>query len=126
MQQSDTTSIIAAFTHNYYTMTFRLLRFVLLAGCIIVTFPGCLYRMDIPQGNRIDASVLEKLEIGMTRNQVRFLLGSPALIDQYRPEIWYYIYFLKKGDTQKIVERKMTLVFTDDLLLEIRGTLNPG
>jgi outer membrane protein assembly factor BamE len=107
-------------------MTSRLLRSVLLAGCIIVTFPGCLYRQDIPQGNRIDAAVLEKLEIGMTRNQVKFLLGSPALVDTYRPERWQYVYFLKTGDDQKIVRRNMTLVFTDDLLSEIEGTLNPN
>ena len=126
MQQSDTNSIIAAFNRNYHIMTLRLLRSVLLAGCIIVTFPGCLYRMDIPQGNRIDAAVLEKLEIGMTRNQVKFLLGTPALVDTYRPERWHYVYFLKTGANQEIERRNMTLVFTDDLLSEIEGTLNPG
>lgn len=106
-------------------MTFRLLRSVLLAGCIIVTFPGCLYRMDIAQGNRIDPSLIEKLEIGMTRNQVKFLLGSPAVVDTYRPERWHYVYFMKPGETQQIERRNMTLVFEGDLLSEIEGTLNP-
>jgi len=81
--------------------------------------------MDVPQGNRIDADVLEKLEIGMTRNQVKFLLGTPALVDAYRPERWHYVYFMKTGDDQKIERRNMTLLFTDDLLSEIEGTLNP-
>jgi outer membrane protein assembly factor BamE len=81
--------------------------------------------MDIPQGNRIDAALIERLEIGMTRNQVKFLLGSPAVLDPHRPDQWHYIYFLKTGGDQVSVVRRMTLHFTDDLLFGIEGTLNP-
>jgi outer membrane protein assembly factor BamE len=82
--------------------------------------------MDIPQGNRIDAALLEKLEIGMTRNQVRFLLGTPAVLDPYHPDQWHYVYFLKTGSDKKIEKRQMTLVFSGDLLSAIEGSLNPG
>ena len=81
--------------------------------------------MDIPQGNRIDSELIRQLEIGMSQNQVEFLLGSPAVIDLYRPETWHYIYFHKNGDTGDIEQRQMTLTFTDDLLSDIDGSLVP-
>ena len=82
--------------------------------------------MDIPQGNRIDPVLMERLEIGMTRNQVIFLLGSPAIIDHFRPNQWHYVYFLKEGRSQESESRLMTLHFANDALFGIDGTLNPG
>ena len=82
--------------------------------------------MDIPQGNRIDAGLVEQLEIGMSRKQVKFLLGTPAIVDLYRPDQWHYIYFLKTGDDGEIEKKRMTLTFSDDLLSKIEGNPNPG
>jgi len=82
--------------------------------------------MDIPQGNRIDASLVEQLEIGMSRKQVKFLLGTPAIVDLYRPDQWHYIYFLKTGDDGEIEQKRMTLTFSNDLLSNIEGNPNPG
>ena len=107
-------------------MILRLLQTILVAGCLIVALPGCLYRMDIPQGNRLDDGLEQQLEIGMSRSQVEFLLGSPAIIDLYRPDWWYYYYYLKTGDDGKIVERHLKLTFSNDLLSKIEGTLSPG
>jgi outer membrane protein assembly factor BamE len=106
-------------------MNFRLIRSILAAGCVIVAFSGCLYRMDIPQGNRIGSEKLDQLEIGMTRNQVKFLLGSPAVVDTYRPNQWHYVYFNKDGSSQKIEKKRMTLHFKDDLLFGIDGSVTP-
>ncbi len=107
-------------------MIFRYLRFVLFAGWVIVTLSACIYRMDIPQGNDIDAEVIERLEIGMTRNQVKFLLGTPAVLDPYRPDQWHYVYYLKTGNNKDYEVRRMTLSFTEDILTEIDGSLTPG
>ena len=82
--------------------------------------------MDIPQGNRIDAARVEQVRIGMSRNQVKFLLGTPAVVDLYQPDHWHYVYFLKTGDDGQIEQRKMTLIFVDDLLAEVDGSLNPS
>ncbi len=82
--------------------------------------------MDVPQGNRIDAGLVDQLEIGMSRNQVQFLLGSPAVDDLYHPNRWHYIYYYKTGKDQNIEMRHMTLHFKDDLLSGIEGSLNPG
>jgi outer membrane protein assembly factor BamE len=107
-------------------MMFRLLRFVLLAGCAIVALSACVYKMDISQGNTIPPELMAQLKLGMTRNQVRFLLGTPAVQDLYRPDQWYYIYYLKDDNGDHTVLRDMTLSFTDDVLTGIDGSLNPS
>ena len=104
----------------------RILRYVLIAGCAIVTLSACIYRMDVPQGNQIDAAELNRLEIGMTRNQVKFLLGTPAVRDPYRPDEWHYLYYLTTGHQTDYEVRRMTLGFSGDQLTRIEGLLNPG
>ena len=107
-------------------MKLRLLPGLLILICAIVAFSGCVYRMDIPQGNRVDPELVAQLEIGISRDQVAFLLGTPAVVDLYRPDQWHYIYYLKKGDDGSIEKYRMTLTFSDDLLAKIDGRLNPG
>ena len=87
----------------------------------IVTSTGCLYRMDIEQGNRIDPEVIAQLELGMSRRQVEFLLGEPSVIDLYRPDTWYYVYFVRLGEDLSEEKRTMTLHFDNDLLANIEG-----
>ncbi len=82
--------------------------------------------MDIAQGNRIDPALVEQLEIGMSRNQVEFLLGSPAVVDLYHPDRWHYVFFYKTGEDGSILQSRMTLTFTNDLLSSIEGNLTPG
>ncbi len=106
-----------------------MLRFIRLTGVIgivIVTLTACVYRMDIAQGNRVDPALVEQLELGMSRKQVEFLLGSPAVVDLYRPDRWHYVFFYKTGDDGNIEQRHMTLTFTNDLLSSVEGSLNPG
>ncbi len=104
-------------------MNFRLSVIVILLASI-VTLPACVYRLDIPQGNRIDAEVIAQLETGMTTRQVEFLLGKPAITDPYRAGVWHYIYYLKSGDDGSIENRVMTLRFTNDQLSSIEGSLS--
>lgn len=106
-------------------MNYRLTVLVTLL-VLIVTSSACVYRVDIPQGNRIDAETVEKLETGMTRKQVEFLLGTPAIRDPYHVNQWNYVYYLKRGKTGKVDKRVMTLHFTDDKLSLIEGNLLGG
>lgn len=126
MQHPGWSSIIAPSFAAISNMILRFFQTILITGCVIVAFSGCVYRMDIPQGNRIDAPLLQQLEIGMSRSQVEFLLGTPAVVDLYQPNRWHYIYYLKTGDDGEIEKKRMTLTFTNDLLSEIDGSLNPG
>ena len=125
MQHVGWGSIIAPSLAAISSMNFRLFQRILIGGCVIVAFSGCVYRMDIAQGNRIDDSLVQQLEIGMSRNQVKFLLGTPAIVDLYRPDAWHYIYYLKTGDDGEIQKKRMILTFSDDLLSKIEGNLNP-
>ena len=86
----------------------------------IVTSTACLYRMDIVQGNRIDAEDIDQLRRGMTRSQVEFLLGTPAIVDNYHPDQWHYVYYLKPGDGE-VESRLLTLQFEGDQLAEFSG-----
>jgi outer membrane protein assembly factor BamE len=126
LQHPGWSSIIAPSFAAISSMILRQFQKILIAGCVIVASSGCVYRLDIPQGNRIDATLLQQLEIGMSRSQVEFLLGTPAVIDLYQPDKWHYIYYLKTGDDGEIENKRMTLTFTNELLSEIDGTLNPG
>lgn len=94
-----------------------------LAALFIVTLQACIYRMDIDQGNRIDQAKLEQLKVGMTRAQVRFLLGDAAINDHYHANQSHYVYYLFQGK-QKVSELKtMTLTYENDVLAKIEGTL---
>lgn len=94
-----------------------------LAALLIVTLQGCIYRMDIPQGNRIEQAKLEQLKLGMTRDQVVFLLGEAAINDQYHADQSHYVYYLYKGE-QKVSEVKtMVLTYEDNVLTKIEGAL---
>ena len=80
---------------------------------------GCVYRANIAQGNLIKEEDLDQLEIGMTTNQVRFLLGTPMIDDPFRKERWDYIYFLKLGREDARFKRWVSVFFEDDVVSEI-------
>ena len=81
---------------------------------------GCVYRQSIAQGNLVEQEDLDQVEIGMTRNQVRFLLGTPMIDDPFHKDRWDYIYFLKIGREDATFKRWLSIIFEDDLVSEIR------
>jgi len=76
---------------------------------------ACAYKIDIQQGNTIKTEKLEQLKIGMNKQQVQFLMGSPMLVDIFHPQRWEYVYSLRKGG-EKMTRRRITLTFEDGLL----------
>lgn len=89
---------------------------------------GCVYRANIAQGNLIKQEDLDQAEIGMTRNQIRFLLGTPMIDDPFHRDRWDYIYYLKLGRNDATFKRWVSVFFTDDKVSEIRKDqeLDPG
>ncbi|HEX5338812.1 MAG TPA: outer membrane protein assembly factor BamE, partial [Gallionella sp.] len=76
------------------------------------------YKMDIRQGNYITPEMREKLRFGMTKQQVRFVLGTPMVSDAFHGNRWDYVYSLEREG--KIVEKqRMTLLFDGDNLVSI-------
>lgn len=76
------------------------------------------YKMDIRQGNLVAPEAREKLKIGMTRSQVRVLLGSPLVADSFHPDRWDYVYALEHGKKQ-VESQRMTVYFQGDKLTRI-------
>jgi outer membrane protein assembly factor BamE len=80
---------------------------------------GCVYRMDIQQGNLLDAEQIDQVEIGMTRSQVRFLLGTPMVIDSFDPDRWDYVYRLQRGHKRHVAKYHLVVWFESEKVARI-------
>ncbi|MDC0183214.1 outer membrane protein assembly factor BamE [Nitrosomonadales bacterium] len=82
------------------------------------------YKIDIQQGNEITSEMLMKLKPGMTKSQVRFVLGTPLIQDTFHQERWDYVYVMRIYDV--LVERRhVVLNFEDEKLKNISGEVIP-
>lgn len=89
-----------------------LLLTILISGCNIV------YRPGIQQGNVLQQSTIDQLEVGMTREQVRYLMGSCVLQEPFQADRQDYIYFFQPGHGEPI-QRRVTLIFSKGRLHNI-------
>lgn len=80
------------------------------------------YKMDIHQGNILDEDKVKGLRLGMTENEVRFLLGSPMLVDVFHQHRWDYIYYNKPGKDEP-QQRRISLFFESGRLARIEPPL---
>jgi len=87
---------------------------VLLAAAAAAVLPGCVYRMNIQQGNYLEARTVDQLQVGMTRSQVRYLLGTPMVPDAFDKDRWDYLYYFKKGRLKRPEERHLIVYFHED------------
>ncbi len=81
---------------------------------------GCVYRASISQGNLIKQEDLDQVEVGMTRNQIRFLLGTPMIDDPFHADRWDYVYYLKVGRKDAGFKRWVSILFENEVVSEIR------
>jgi outer membrane protein assembly factor BamE len=88
---------------------------LLLGACSLTT-----YKMDIQQGNVVTQEMTSKLRPGMTRSQVKFIMGTPLVSDPFHTERWDYFYELIKGGKPKD-RRRITLIFEQDQLKKVLG-----
>ncbi len=98
-----------------------------LAGCKDVPMlPGVgPHKIDIQQGNAVTQEMVAKLQPGMTRSQVRFVLGTPLLVDPFRADRWDYFYsYAKRGEV--VEQRKLAVFFKDDKLVRLEGDVIPA
>ena len=75
---------------------------------------GCIYRMNIQQGNYLEGKTVAQLQVGMTRTQVRYLLGSPMVPDIFNKERWDYLYYFKTGHLERPEQRHLVVFFKED------------
>ena len=93
-----------------------------LAGC---SFPG-VYKIDIQQGNVVTQDMIDQLRPGMTRKQVRFIMGNPLLTDTFHANRWDYLYSIQPGGGQRLQERISVNFSADDQLVGLSGDFMPG
>ena len=83
------------------------------------------YKMDIQQGNVVTSKMMLQLRPGMTKSQVRFIMGTPLLVDSFHADRWDYFYQMRK-DGKIIEQRRVILVFEGDALAHVRGDVIPA
>ncbi len=80
------------------------------------------YRIDIPQGNYLEQKSIDKIQVGMTKEQVKFVLGSPVVIDSFDQDTWNYIYRFKSGRSAELnMQKNFTIKFEDNKLVSASG-----
>ncbi|WP_213880601.1 outer membrane protein assembly factor BamE [Pseudomonas sp. dw_358] len=93
-----------------------------LAGC---SFPG-VYKIDIQQGNVVTQDMIDQLRPGMTRRQVRFIMGNPLIVDTFHPNRWDYMYTLQPGGGERQQESMSIFFNENDQLASLSGDFMPG
>jgi|GEM_PF-782767 len=90
--------------------------------------PG-VYKIPIQQGNLITQEMVNELRPGMTKQQVRYLLGTPLLIDTFQEDRWEYLYTNRPASkgitTVKIEKKRLELLFHNGRLQKITGDMYP-
>lgn len=101
-----------------------IISFGLAAGCSWFDGGLGLYKTEKVQGNILTQSEVNKLKPGMTKDQVRFLLGSPMITDSFYRDRWDYIYRLDTADGRKD-RKRLTLFFDNNKLQSLKGNIVP-
>jgi outer membrane protein assembly factor BamE len=93
----------------------------LLLLLLATTMSACVYRQDIGQGNFYKAEDVAKLEAGMTREQVRFVMGTPMIQDLFHPDRWDYIFYVDSQVAARDRYQRVTVFFEDDRVARIES-----
>jgi outer membrane protein assembly factor BamE len=105
-----------AFSSVSRMTTFSSLRSVLLLVMTVLSAfaaSGCVHRIPIQQGNFLDREDLDRVAVGMTRVQVRALLGTPMIADPFHQERWDYFYYLNMNRMDEPQKRQFTIYFDE-------------
>ena len=89
----------------------RALASLIAAALLLGGVSGCVHRVDIQQGNFLDKEDIDRVAIGMTRVQVRSLLGTPMVADPFVSQRWDYMYYFKRGRWTEAQKRHFIVFF---------------
>ena len=96
---------------------------LILGGCTY--FPG-VHKIDIQQGNLVTQEMVDQLRPGMSKSQVRFVMGTPLVMDTFQQNRWDYLLTLKQGSDEEIIRERISLFFKDDKLSYFNGDFRPS
>jgi outer membrane protein assembly factor BamE len=94
-----------------------------LNGCGL--FPS-VHKLNIQQGHIITPEMVSQLKLGMSKRQVRFVLGNTLLPDTFNDNRWDYFYSLKNGRNGSYTKHLFTVYFENDKLVKTEGDYLPG
>ena len=94
-----------------------------LSACGFVGFPG-VYKIDVEQGNIVTAEMADQLKPGMSKRQVRFILGTPLVEDTFNRDRWDYPY-VKRNGNDVLSQAQLTVHFDGDNLVDVTGDYIP-
>ncbi len=86
---------------------------------------GCVYKIDIEQGNLISQAQVDQLRPGMTANQVRYIMGTPLLVDPFHPNRWDYVYSFQKGGGPRELLHLSLFFDSRERLTALQGDFRP-
>lgn len=81
---------------------------------------ACVYRVDVQQGNFLEEREISEVKEGMTRSQVRFLLGTPVIDNPFDQNRWDYMYTFRAGRSREPERRWVIVYFDGDQVIEIK------
>lgn len=97
----------------------------LLAGCSNFRFPW-VYKINVQQGHIITQEMVDQLKTGMTKRQVRYVLGTSLLPDTFNDDRWDYPYAIRKGSDGEITSYLFVVYFNNDKLVKYEGDFVPS
>lgn len=100
-----------------YSKAFRLILLLLFIGGLAMACQP--YRINVLQGNFIEEETVDQIEIGMTRRQVQFLMGTPAIQDPFHVDRWDYVYHFRQGKTGRVSQLSVAVFFEGDSVIRV-------
>jgi outer membrane protein assembly factor BamE len=118
--------------HFTARMTCCLALAIALSGCSDFSMPSFsmpklpgIHKYDVQQGNVITQDMIDQLKPGMTKSQVRFIMGTPLIEDTFNQDRWDYYYSLDPAKGEEVRER-VAIFFDNDQLVGFRGDYLPN
>lgn len=93
---------------------------LLIITVLMVSVTGCVYKVDVQQGNLLEDNEVAAVKVGMTRSQVRFLLGTLAVADSFHKDRWDYIYYFRQGRSRTADRAWLIVYFDGDHVSEVQ------
>ncbi len=95
-------------------LAIRVLPRLAILAVAALAFSACVYRVNIQQGNFLEGRTVDQLQVGMTRAQVRYLLGTPMVPEAFDKDRWDYLYYFKRGRLHTAEQRHLIVYFKED------------
>lgn len=105
--------------NRFSQLSQRLLVGLLFYSALTLGMAGCVYRVPIQQGNLLETKDIDQVKVGMTQAQVRYVLGTPMVVDPFTKDRWDYIYYLKKGQMRTPEQRHFIVYFDNGSVARI-------